>query len=216
MRLRPVIVVTPLLAAGLLLAGCGGISPGSAAVVDGTTISMDEADRAADVFCQTSLLSAAQQGGTVDNGQLRRGVVSELVTGVVAREVARRDSIDVPRTAWVFTDEQRDQVAQALPKADLDTVVDVLQDSQYTYAVAERIGERETGEKVTDQNAAQLQDAGRAVLAKAVTDADVRIDPRFGLGRDGQEVAQTGSLSVASADLADSAPLSLPATQRCS
>lgn len=222
MRLRPVIPVTskvvPAVLAGFLLAGCGGsISPGAAAVVDGTTISMDQADRAAVVFCQVSLFSSAQAGGgTVDNADVRRQAVAELVSGAVAEELAEREDIMISPSDYEFTRAQRDQVAQALPDVDLDEAVRVLEAGQRTYAIAERLGVAETGEQVTPQNEGDVQQAGRAVLADAVKAADVSIDPRFGLGDDGQQVAATGSLSVSSDVLNEDAQLVAPATQRCS
>lgn len=203
----------------VLLAGCGGgTSPGAAATVDGTTITMGQADRTAAVFCEVSLFSAAQSGGgtTIDNADVRRQAVSELVTGVVAREVAERRDLQVPRSAYVFTREQRAQVAQAIPAVDVDEAVRVLESGQRTYAIAERLGETATGQQADDTNAAQLQEAGRAVLADALKKADVRIDPRFGLGDDGRQVAATGSLSVAAPADARDRLLVAPATQRCS
>jgi hypothetical protein len=205
--------------AALLLTGCSAsTSPGAAAVVDGTTISMDQADETAEVYCQVSLFSSAQTGGatTIDNADVRRQAVSELVSAVVAQDVAEREDLRIPRSAYVFTREQRAQVAQALPDLDLDEVVRVLEDGQRTYAIAERLGEAATGQQVTEQNAAQVQEAGRAVLADAVRRADVSIDPRFGLGSDGRQVATSGSLSVASSADAQERALSAPATQRCS
>ncbi len=206
-------LVPTLVLSAVLLAGCGGsISPGAAATVDGTTITMAQADRTADVLCEVSLFSAAQSGGgsTIDNADVRRQAVSELVSGVVAREVAAREGIRVPRSAYVFTGEQ------ALPDVDVDEAVRVLESGQRTYAIAEKLGEAATGQRADDTNAQQLQQAGRSVLADALRKADVSIDPRFGLGDDGQQVAATGSLSVpAAADTRDR-PLIAPATQRCS
>ncbi len=212
------LVPTLALSAVLLAGGGGSISPGAAATVDGTTITMAQADRTADVLCEVSLFSAAQSGGgsTIDNADVRRQAVSELVSGVVAREVAAREGIRVPRSAYVFTGEQRAQVEQALPDVDVDEAVRVLEAGQRTYAIAEKLGEAATGQRADDTNAQQLQQAGRSVLADALRKADVSIDPRLGLGDDGQQVAATGSLSVpAAADTRDR-PLIAPATQRCS
>ena len=210
------ITVTVLLAASTALAGCSAsMSPGAAARVDGTTISFEETDRAADVFCQVALFSASQQGGgQVSNADARRQAVVELVSRLVAEDVAEREGMDIADSDWRFDAEQRAQVAEALPDADTDEVVDVLEQGQYTYEVTVRLGAQATGEEVTEANAAELQAAGRGVLTEAVAAADVTIDPRFGLGDDGQQVAQTGSLSVSSADL-DAAPKALPATQTC-
>lgn len=204
--------------AGLLLAGCSSsMAPGAAAVVDGTTVSLDEADRTAAVYCQVAVFSSAQAGGgTVDNADVRRQAVTELVSGIVADDVARAEGLRIPRSAWEFTRAQRRQVAEALPGADLDEVVRVLEEGQRTFAIAERLGERETGQTVTEENAQSIQQAGREVLSRAIADADVHIDPRFGLGDDGQQVADTGSLSVSSDVLNEDAPVSAPETQRCS
>ena len=198
----------------VVLTGCGQDRPGAAAVVDGTTITMREADRTAEVFCKVSLLQAQQQGvADVDNAEVRRQAVSELVTAEIADDVARREGIAIRRSDYAFTAAERDQVAESLPGVDLDTVIEVLEASQRTFAIAEALGERATGEQATEANAADVQQAGRTVLAAAQDDADVRIDPRFGLSDEGEQIDRT--LSVSADVLGEDEPASVPATQRC-
>ena len=211
MRLRSVIAVTSV----VLLAGCSGsVHPGSAAVVDGTSVSFSEADRYAAVFCELTLLQAQQQGqDSVDNALVRRQAVAELVAGVVATDLAEREGITVPRGAYAFTADQRAQAEQALPDADIDRVVEVLEAGQRTFAIAQVLGERETGQTADETNADQLQQVGREILAQAVADADVDVDPRFGLDDTAQQVATSGSLSVPADPEAVPAA---PATSQCS
>lgn len=209
MKLRRTLVVA---GATVLLAGCGSGQPGAAAVVGDTTISMSRADATATVYCQLTLLSAPE-GTPVDNGDVRRQAVTDLVFGVVAREMAEEENLEPNPSTYEITPAQRTEIAAAFPDDEVDDVVDALEDSNQTLALAELLGAEELDDP--DAGPEQVRDAGIQRIQAELGRRDVRFDPRFGLGDDGQQAALTGSLSVPMEAPEASDEEELPATQRC-
>lgn len=195
----------------LVLAGCGSVHPGAAAVVGDTTISMERADEVASVYCKLSVLSAAE-GTPIDNADVRRQAVTDLVVGVVAQEMAEDANIEVNPSSYEITPTQRQEIAQSFPDGDLDLVVQAINESQHTFAIAEQLGAQSIDDP--DAEAEQLRDRGVRLIQAELARRDVRFDPRFGIKSDGTQKAATGSLSVP-VD-AESDQEGLPATQQCS
>lgn len=198
--------------AALLLAGCGSVHPGAAAVVGDTTISMDRADDTATVYCSLALLSA-QEGAPISNADARRQAVTDLVFGVVARDMAEEKDLTPNPSTYQLTQTQRRQVAGAFPEGDVDGVVDAIVDSQRTYAIARLLGAPVVD--TPDADPTQLQDEGLQQIQAEIARRDVRFDPRFGIGRDGVQKAVSGSLSVPVEAPAAPDLEGLPATQQC-
>jgi hypothetical protein len=196
----------------LVLAGCGSVHPGAAAVVGDTTISMERADDVATVYCQLTLLSAAE-GTPIDNADVRRQAVTDLVAGIVAREMAEEANLTINPSSYEVSPTQRKEIAQAFPDGQLDRVVEAINDSQRTYAIAEQLGAKEVD--APDVEAEQLVDQGLQMIQAEVARRDVRFDPRFGISGDGTQKAATGSLSVP-VKAPESNQKGLPATQQCS
>lgn len=195
----------------LLLAGCGSVHPGAAAVVGDTTISMSRADETARVYCRLAVLSSPD-GAPISNADVRRQAVTDLVFGVVARELAAEKNLRPRPSSYELRPDQRKEVAAAFPDGEVDQVVDVIVDSQRTFAIAQLLG----ADKLDDPDAdpAQVRTEGFAVIQSELARRDVSFDPRFGIGRDGLQKAPTGSLSV---PVEESVPdeKGLPATQQC-
>src|SRR5687768_10412802 len=106
-----------LLVAALTLASCGGIHPGDAAIVDGHSISMAKFDKTARVYCKLTLLSAKEQGVmSVPNSDVRRQTISDLVTILVARDLAKEEGITVDKKLYELTPDQVKEVGTAFPK----------------------------------------------------------------------------------------------------
>jgi hypothetical protein len=209
MKLRPLALAV----VALLLAGCGSsVHPGAAAVIGDTTISMGRLDDTARVYCRLALLSAPE-GTPISNADVRRQAVTDLVFGVVARDLADEKGLRPRPTSYELKPDQRAEVAAAFPGDEIDQIVDVIVDSQRTFAIAELLGEQRVG--TPDADPAQVRTEGFALIQSELARRDVRFDPRFGIGRDGLQNAPTGSLSVpAKKDAPDDKEL--PATQRCS
>lgn len=208
MKLRVLIAA----ATALVLAGCGSVHPGAAAVVGDTTISMERADDVATVYCQLTLLSAAD-GTPIDNADVRRQAVTDLVVSVVAQEMAEEANITVNPSSYEITPAQRKEIAQTFPDDELDRVVEAINDSQRTYVIAELLGAREIDDP--DAEAEQLRDQGVQQIQAEMAHRDIRFNPRFGISGDGTQKAATGSLSVP-VKAPESDQEGLPATQQCS
>jgi len=210
MKLR---VLAPAAAVVLLLAGCGSVHPGAAAVVDDTTISMGRADDVATVYCQLSLLSAPE-GTPISNADVRRQAVTDLVVGVVAGDMADEANVTPNPSAYEITPAQRQEIAQAFPDDEVDAVVDAINGSQRTFAIAELLGAEQNADP--DAEAEQLRQQGLELIQAEIGRREVRFDPRFGISRDGTQNAATGSLSVPVEPPDPAAQEGLPATQQCS
>lgn len=202
------------------MAACSNIHPGSAAVVDGESISMSRADDAATAYCQLSLATAAQQGVTdVPSVAARRQAITDLIMSVVAKNVAKDRNVAVDPASYALTEKQNRQIAAAFPRADDKQIVDAIERSQHTYAITVALGEAVSGRKVTAKSTeaeqSAIQTAGQDVITEAYKKSDISIDPRFGLDDLTKQVAQTGSLSIPQSDKAVN-PATLPPSQRCS
>ena len=198
-------------AVALLLAGCGSVHPGAAAVVGDTTISMGQADDTAAVYCKLALVTAPE-GTPISNADVRRQAVTDLVVGVVAREMADEANAKPNPSTYEVTPAQREEVAQSVADDDLDPVIDAINASQHTFAIAELLGAQQIDDP--DADAEQLRQEGLQLIQAEVARRDVRFDPRFGIARDGTQKAATGSLSVP-VEAPDPSQEGLPATQQC-
>lgn len=216
-RLRSFLSVATLGIAAIALTACAGVNPGSAAVVDGESISMKTADEASTAYCKLSLSVAAQQGvKAVSSGDSRRQAVTDLIMYAVAKKVEKQQGVAVDPTTYVITDSQTAQIAQAFPRANLNQIGDAIERSQETYSIIVALGQASTGKALTDDTKAAIEQAGQADLLKAYKSTDISIDPRFGLNDLTQKIGDTGSLSIAEVAGAETDPAGLPAAQRCS
>lgn len=208
-RARAIAVIV----SGLMLAACGTIHPGAAAVVDGRSISMKSLDKTAKVYCTLTLASAQANGATSPgNAEIRRQAISGIVTAIVARKVAAAEGVTPKPRTYELTGAQHDQVAEKFPST-TDEVVKAIEDAQETSEIAISLGERSTGTSRTPDNASQLAQVGQAEIVKAFPKYHVHFAPRFGINGKLKNVSSTGSLSVAGGKL--DTPAELPAAQRC-
>ncbi|MBC7595463.1 MAG: hypothetical protein H7288_16260, partial [Kineosporiaceae bacterium] len=147
----------------IALTACAGVSPGSAAVVDGESISMKTADEASAAYCKLSLTVAAQQGvKTVSSGDSRRQAITDLIMYAVAKKVEKQRGVTVDPTTYVITDTQKSQIAQAFPRADLTQIGDAIERSQQTYSIIVAVGQASTGEVMAGDTKAAIEKAGQA------------------------------------------------------
>src|SRR6478736_1946236 len=107
--------------AALLMAGCGPVNPGAAAVVDGTRIPMSDVDDVADVYCTASLSGQGGSAAGIDSSALRRQSVADLVSGAVADRVAKERGYQVTVPALAAAD--REQLEQMFGD-DLDAALE--------------------------------------------------------------------------------------------
>lgn len=212
-RSRVVLVVLALVS----LAACSAAHPGDAAVVDGRSISMRTLDDTATAYCALTINAAKQQGvEAVSNTDIRRQAVTGLVSLVVARKLAASEDLQVKRSAYQVSTDERSQIAKAFPSEDVDELVKALEDSREVSAIAVALAAKATGTAPTQDNQSQLEQAGQQAIISAFRDNDVQFSPRLGLSPSGAARADTGTLSVSATDLEAPAAEELPDTQRCS
>jgi hypothetical protein len=201
---------------GLSLAACSNVHPGAAAVVDGSSISMRTLDRTASAYCTLTADAARQQGiETVSNADVRRQAIVGLVSLAVARDLAEQQDLTIRPTSYRLTADQRAQLTKAFPGSDVDDLAQAIEDSQEVAAISVALAEKQSNQQATDANQAQFADLGQKQILAAFDDSDVRFAPRFGLDREGQQRAATGSISVTPVDPEDPVDEELPADQRC-
>lgn len=212
-RTRGVVLVV----AALSLAACSSVHPGSAAVVDGTSISMDTLDRTATAYCTLTADAARAQGiSTVSNAEVRRQAIVGLVSLRVARDLAASEDLSVEPSAYELTSSQRDQLATAFPGSDLGDLTTAIQDSQEVSAIAVALAEKDANQQATSENEAQFAELGQSAIVAGFADRDVSFAPRFGLDTSGKQRAATGSISVTPPDVDAPVDEELPAALRCS
>lgn len=198
--------------AALALSACGTISPGAAAVVDGQTISMSTLDDTARVYCEVTARQAEQQGITaIDNAEMRRQAITDLVLAEVGEAVAEERGLEIPPPV----EPEPEQLAEAFGADRAPDVAAALGDAQDLYNLFAVIGADEASIPVTPENEADLAEAGRAVVVAAFDDNDVTFSPRLGLADSGEPNGSIGSLSVAPVDLEAPTPDELPGPLAC-
>jgi hypothetical protein len=199
-------------AAVMLLAGCGSVHPGAAAVVDDDVVPMGDVDDTAQVYCSLTLLQGTQ-GQPPSNADIRREAVRDLVIGVVARRLAKQQDVEVSPSTYQVTPAQRQQLAQKFSADELGSVIKTIEHTQQTYAIVQALGKRAKDVPATDDEAA-IQDAGLKVVQAEMKRHDISYDPRFGLKPDGAQKSDLTPLSV-SPNTLDDTMKGLPAMQQC-
>ncbi|GAA3533692.1 hypothetical protein AFL01nite_21530 [Aeromicrobium flavum] len=196
--------------AASVMAGCGPVSPGAAAVVDGNKIPFSEVDDGADVYCAASLSQGGEGAASVDNAALRRQSLADLVAGEVADRIAAERDYTV--TVPALGAQERAQLEELFGDR-FDAALRLVERNQRTGVIATQMA-READASLTDQE--QLLQAGQQLLAQETASSDIDVDPRFGLDETVQQIGETGSLSVAGGELDATAVEDRPAALQCS
>jgi hypothetical protein len=187
-----------LVVAGLALTGCGDVSPGAAATVDGTTIARDTVDDIAESVCTAEVEYAGlteQQFQPRPTSVYRDEVLSMLVNEQLALEVVDELGIDVPPSSYEAGDNpELSDLFDQLPSSQLEPFQDYLESYSRLQALYVAIGS-ETGKSGGDDPQAALSD-GQKYVATYAEDRDIELDPRFGSFSGGEVVGGSGSVSV--------------------
>lgn len=195
---------TGLAAAAVLVVGaCGSMHPGSAVVVGDESTSVEQVDDLAQSLCEAV---AASGQGDVTGADARQQAATTMLNLMAAREAADELGVDVPPSEVELTGDEKANLEQQFPEADLEQITKLVELGKETGAIVTAIGEEEAGSEASDQ---EIQQAGQQYLQDYIEDADVDIDPRYGLDGQGQAV-ETDSLSVKVSEDADP-----PASQQC-
>lgn len=183
--------VAALAGAGLLLAACGQVHPGSAAVVDGTRISMKSVQRNSVALCEYALAQGSIT--SVDNAEARRQALSTLIYYRLADNVAKARGIKVAAQvvpAATVTVYQKQFGAKA------DQVLELVKASERYASILTSLGRTSLGAKASSASSTQLTSAGEAVIMGLAKKSHISTDPRFGLHSLTSTKTTTGSLSV--------------------
>lgn len=199
-----------LVGAALLMAGCGPVSPGAAAVVDGDRIPIAAVDEGAHVYCTASLAGQGGSAAGIDSVALRRQSLADLVAGAVAdRVAAERDyTVTVPALGSAEVDQLESMFGD-----DLEAALTLVRRNQRTGVIATQMAQ-EADPRLSGEE--QLLQAGQQLLAQETSRSDIDVDPRFGLDATVQQIADTGSLSVPGGELDATAVEDRPAALQCS
>lgn len=220
---------TPLLAllgaGGLLLTGCSGLTPGTAAVVDGTRITSASVDRLAEAQCG-AIEQAAQQGQSqpVPLSRIKQQSLQLLLDIEVDEGFAEDEGIRPPRSLVSFIDRQLQTQVQNLKGSPGEVLGQTLERYAASRAAVVQAGAEATGQEASPDNLDQLVNAGLERRDAWLEKADVDTDPRYSPDADGTPGAGSGSVSAAASDFAKQGSAeqadpayvaSLPASQKC-
>lgn len=192
-------------AAMLALSACGSMHPGSAIVIDGDSVSADKVDDLADNLCEAIGASGQADVGGKD---ARQQAVSLMLSLTAARQAADDLGIEVEPSKYAVTSSDTEALEAQFPDADSEQLEKVIAISKESSALVTAIGQDQAGSSASTE---QAQQAGQQYLQDFIADADVSIDPRYGLDDDGQPKDETDSLSVRVSDPAED----IPSTQQC-
>lgn len=189
-------------AAVLAVSGCGAMHPGAAVVVDGQSVSVDKVDSLADNLCEAV---AASGQGDVGGADARQQAASMMLSLTAAREAADNLGIEVEPSEYALTNQDSEMLAAQFPDADTSNIEKLIKIGKETSALVTAIGEDQSG-----GSGEKAQQAGQKYLQDYIADADVAVDPRYGLD-DSNQPEVVDSLSVRVSDAAED----LPSTQQC-
>jgi len=182
-------------AAVLLLSGCGQLHPGTAIQVGDEQITESELDQVTTDYCEAASASLDQQAQTVPNGFFRTGIAGLLAMREVAEQTAAERGVEVgPEDYSKQLADLRSQIA-SLPESHQEAVLTVETARLYTEAAQTAIGQDELGGQ-GDQEA--FTAAGAQAMQEWIADNGVEFDPALNVTmRDGQPAPADQSLSVA-------------------
>lgn len=189
-------------AAVLVVSGCGAMHPGAAIVVDGQSVSAQKVDDLAEKLC-TAVTASGQSD--VGGGDARQQAASMMLLLTATRQAADDLGIEVEPSQYALTNDDSQMLESQFPDANTSDIEKLIKISKETSALMTAIGEEESGE-----SGQKAQQAGQKYVQDYIADADVDIDPRYGLD-DTNQPQDVESLSVRVSDESDD----LPSSQEC-
>jgi SurA-like protein len=216
----------PVVAALLLLSGCGQLSPGTASVVNGTKITDSEVKDVADAQCVAADQAAKAGAGSTATAMSRinQQALFLLIDAEISKQYAKDEGLKPSKgLADAFFSQFKTSLA-ALPEKPRTVLEDLFKNWAESRAVLVQAGSEAAGQAPSKDNLEQLLNAGLQARAKWMKDADIDTDPRYAPGKDGlpgggdSSVSEAGSAFAkdAGAQKADPQWVSgLPANQKC-
>ena len=215
--------------AALVLAGCGSVHPGSAAVVGAETITHSEVDELADAFCSASVSTAQAQGQaapeTATRGA-REGALQLLLETALSRQFGEHENVDPDPQQVSQALEQNEQGVALVPPGQREGLRSVLREYAEAQLMLVEAGRKSLAADSTTQVPDEQAFAeGERLRTDFVNGLDVEVDPRYGTFSEGAIQRGTSSLSVPASDDARAGARAepaaawvsaLPASQKCS
>jgi hypothetical protein len=205
------------------LAGCG-VSPGTAAVVESTTISHDRVDDVALAVCSANLAGARASGQpvpTLATRGAREVAVQILVETELSQQFGAHEGVSASPQEVSQAVAQNEAGIAALPEERREDFREALREYAEGQLILIEIGRRSLGSDVPDDQAIA---EGSRLRAEFVETLDVEVDPRYGRFDEGTFRRGGSSLSVPASREAlagskaqpdDGFVSALPASQQC-
>ena len=210
---------------GVLLTGCSGLTPGTAAVVEGTRISSASVDRLAKAQC-SAIEQAGQQGQSqpVALASIKQQSLQLLLDIELDQAFAKDEGITPPQSLVTYIDDQLKTQVQGLRGSAGEVLGETLQQYAASRAAVVQAGAEAADQQASPDNIEQLITTGLEVRARWAKGASVDTDPRYSPDADGNPGGGSGSVSAAASDFAKQGAAeqadpayvaSLPASQKC-
>lgn len=205
------------------LAGCG-VNPGTAAVVESSTVSHDEVDDVALAVCSANLASARannQPLPTLATRGAREVALQILLETELSQQFGEHEGIEANQQQVSQAVSQNEAGIGLLPEDQREDFRGALRDYAEAQLILVEAGRRSLGGQVSDDEAIA---EGARLRSEFVQTLDVEIDPRYGRFEDGTFKRGGAALSVpasreardgSQAQPAEAFVASLPATQQC-
>ena len=209
----------------LLVSGCGGMTPGTAATVNGARITDDQVNELAAAQC-VAVDRAAKTGNstTMVISRVKQQSLGLLMDTRLTLQYADDQGIKPEKSLSEGFYRQIEPSITPLSGKTRTVLTEVFQDWAKGRAILVQIGSRGTGQAPSPTNIDQLTNAGLQARVPWLKKSDLEVDPRYGPTKQGFPGGGEGSVSRASSDFAKSASAvkadpqfvsSLPASQKC-
>jgi hypothetical protein len=192
--------------AALTLTGCGTLSPGAAAEVNGEKITMAQVDDLMKAQCDA--LDVAAKGGqsqALPISDVKRRVLGLLIDTQLSRQFAESEGVATSAQVADLIYTQTTQGIDQLPSRARATLSDAFHDWSDAQAGLVAVAARQSGQAPSASNLQSLFDAGMTARKKWQKSADVETDPRFSPDENGLPGAGDGSVSRATSSFAKGA-----------
>lgn len=179
-------------------------------MVDGQAISMSTLDDTARAYCELTLRDQ-QSPEPLDNSEIRRQAINDLVLARIATDIANERGLKFPASV----DVDPKQFVEEFGASRAPGVAAAISESRDMFNLFVVIGGQDAAIAVTEENSTDLAQAGFAVVRGAFADHDVKFAPRLGLADSGEPNENIGSLSVAPIGFEAPMPNELPGPLAC-
>ncbi len=209
----------------LLLTGCGQLTPGTAAVVNGSRITHDEVTALADAQCLAAdQVAEAGESQSIAISSIKRQSLGLLMDTELSLQFAREENIDVPRGLATAFYNQLEPSIKPLPAEARVVLEDVFRTYAQGRAALVQAGGQATGQQPSLENVQQLLEAGVGARDAWLEEAEIETDPRYAPSPEGYPGGGDASVSRADSEFAKGAASvepdpkwvsGLPAGQKC-